>query len=67
LFDGWPHTGELIVHARTDPTAGMATAISAEGASLPLDSWDSCALTRAERPVLRLASGATAVVLIVSV
>ncbi|MEO5894983.1 MAG: 5-deoxy-glucuronate isomerase [Vicinamibacterales bacterium] len=67
LFEGWAQAGELIVHARTEPADGVATAISSDGAAVPLLSWDSCALTRAERPFLRLAAGATAVVLIVSV
>ncbi|MEO6213750.1 MAG: 5-deoxy-glucuronate isomerase [Vicinamibacterales bacterium] len=67
LFDDWPKAGELILHVRTEPAEGVATAFAADGASVPLRSWDSCALTRADRPHLRLAAGATAVVLTVSV
>lgn len=67
LFDDRPETVELIVHVRTQPEEGVATAFAAGDASVPLRSWDSCSLTRAERPHLQLATGATAVVLIVGV
>lgn len=67
LFDDGPETNQLILHVRTEPEEGVATAFASDGASVPLRSWDSCALTRVERPQLHLAAGATAVVLIVSV
>ena len=67
LFDDDVETDQLILHVRTHPEEGVATAFASGGASVPLRSWDSCALTRAERPHLHLATGATAVVLIVSV
>lgn len=67
LFDDRPETDQLILHVRTQPEEGVATVFASDGASVTLRSWDSCALTRAERPHLHLATGATAVVLIVSV
>jgi len=67
LFDDGLSTEQLILHVRTHPEKGVATVFESGGASIPLRSWDSCALTRAERPHLHLATGATAVVLIVSV
>ena len=67
LFNDRLETEQLILHVRTHPEEGVATAFASGCASVPLRSWDSCALTRAERPQLHLASGATAVVLIVSV
>lgn len=66
LCDEWPGSGELILHLRTEPDEGVASAVAAGGASLALRSWDSCAITRDERPHLRLARGATAMALIVS-
>lgn len=67
LFDQRPKTEQLILHVRSEPAEGVATVFGSDGASVPLRSWDSCALTRAEHPHLHLAAGATAVVLILSV
>ena len=66
LCDEWPRASEFILHVRTEPDEGVATAVSPAGASLALRSWDSCAITRDERPVLRISEGATAVALIVA-
>lgn len=66
LCDEWPRAGEFILHVRTEPQHGVASAVSPAGASLALRSWDSCAITRDECPHLRLARGATATALIVS-
>jgi len=59
-------SGEFILHVRTEPAEGMATAVSPGGGSLSLRSWDSCAGRCDELGQLRLAEGATAVALLVS-
>ncbi len=56
---------EALVHLRTAPTERVATIMSTDARTTPLESWDTVSVTPGDHPTLRVAMGSSALVLVV--